>query len=534
GSSLLNPSNFLAFMRDIGVDDSVQNLDEDSLGQLQDVLSSSATCGMKLQAIISKVTQFVADFKSANPVTAVSSIRQALSVSELFLSDIPDVTNNCVRNLTDDAFTTRDSLRTIMSTITDGLVDGSVDDDGQSKSTSEYLASVADMGLDVIAMFDPTGIAEMMAEFIQPLCGPTAFMGEIDDGSLADALALTTEGYAFNGSSGSWSKTGDGIVKITFESFDSKDVTVHIHSGGDTVAKVDVDSCDTVTWNSTVKELQDKTLYLDRWRAGLLGVPGSGGGSLLMWVPHSSSGGNIELRVQIHEEDENVNQCNGSETDIKQSSASGEGSLDDIVTLVPKDEDQTSQKSGSSSEDDEIVFPAPASSRDDSVTPAPTNKPTIYLPKNTQVSGSEVGKPRSKTVWKKMKAPDDEEYEDHHGSGWSEEDLKSMYHCKELRDFVDQDPVMWTLKLKRIADPKEPVMAPAALTNRFDGAMELIHLSKEAATCRTLFEKLKFLVSEVPQNPDPLPLTTAGVVDNLTVSSHYAIDAGGEIQDPPL
>ncbi|OWZ00831.1 hypothetical protein PHMEG_00027897 [Phytophthora megakarya] len=57
---------------------------------------------------------------------------------------------------------------------------------------------------------------------------------------------------------------------------------------------------------------------------------------------------------------------------------------------------------------------------------------------------------------KKMKAPDDEKGEYHHGSGRSEEDLKSMYHRKELRDFVDQDPVIRILKLKRIADPKEP------------------------------------------------------------------------------
>ncbi|OWY91441.1 hypothetical protein PHMEG_00039977 [Phytophthora megakarya] len=71
------------------------------------------------------------------------------------------------------------------------------------------------------------------------------------------------------------------------------------------------------------------------------------------------------------------------------------------------------------------------------------------MPKDPQVSRPEVGKPRSKALRTKMKAPDDEEDEDHPGSGWSEEDLKSTYHRKELRDFVDQDPVMRILKLKR-------------------------------------------------------------------------------------
>ncbi|KAG3252060.1 hypothetical protein PI124_g3368 [Phytophthora idaei] len=67
GTSLLNPSNFLAFIKDLGVDDSVQDLDKDSLAQLQDVLTSGATCGTKLQAIINKVTQFVVDATSGNP-----------------------------------------------------------------------------------------------------------------------------------------------------------------------------------------------------------------------------------------------------------------------------------------------------------------------------------------------------------------------------------------------------------------------------------------------------------------------------------
>ncbi|OWZ12526.1 hypothetical protein PHMEG_00014295 [Phytophthora megakarya] len=144
---------------------------------------------------------------------------------------------------------------------------------------------------------------------------------------------------------------------------------------------------------------------------------------------------------------------------------------------------------------------------------------------------------------KKMKASDDEEDEDHPGSGWSEEDLKSMYHRKELRDFIDQGPVMRTLKLKRIADPKDPVTAPATPANRFDAVMELIRPLKEAGmipgsfdadtlfdldldviqtTSSDLFQKLKILVGEVPQSPDPLPLTTTDAIDNLTVSSHYA------------
>ncbi|OWZ08210.1 hypothetical protein PHMEG_00019285 [Phytophthora megakarya] len=114
---------------------------------------------------------------------------------------------------------------------------------------------------------------------------------------------------------------------------------------------------------------------------------------------------------------------------------------------------------------------------------------------------------------------------------------------------------MRILNLKRIADPKDPVTAPATLANRFDAAMELIRLLKEAGmapesfdadalfdldldviqtTIRDLFQKLKVLVGEVLQSLDPPPLTTTEAVDNLTVSTIWSIDAGGEIQDPPF
>ncbi|OWY92306.1 hypothetical protein PHMEG_00038751 [Phytophthora megakarya] len=179
---------------------------------------------------------------------------------------------------------------------------------------------------------------------------------------------------------------------------------------------------------------------------------------------------------------------------------------------------------------------------------------TIYAQGHASL---EFGNPRSKTVRKKMKAPDDEEDEDHLGSGWSEEDLKSTYHRKELRDFVDQDPGMRILKLKRFTDPKKTVTAPATLNNKLDTTMELIRLVREAGmipgsfnadtlfdldldviqvTSCDLFQKLKILVGEAPQSPDPLPLTTADTVDNLTVSSHYASaaeDGSDTSSEPP-
>ncbi|KAE9050013.1 hypothetical protein PR003_g18806 [Phytophthora rubi] len=278
------------------------HFDEDDTSTLEKLISEGETCGTELQSIITKVTQAVAGIKSADATSPASAIRLALSDTALFLTEIPTVTNNCIRNITStsDAYTVRDKIRKALSVITDNLIDSSDDGKGNALSKAEYILKVADMGLDVIAMFDPTGIAKLLEEFIQPVCGPTSFIGEIDDGSLTDALALVADGNAFAGSYGTWTHTGDGAVNIVFENTDTKDVTVEIHSAGETIDSVKVKRGKTVPWNSTVSVLQDKTMYFDRWRPGLLGLPGSGGGSLVMWVPRSSEGGHIDLVAKIN------------------------------------------------------------------------------------------------------------------------------------------------------------------------------------------------------------------------------------------
>ncbi|RLN49105.1 hypothetical protein BBJ28_00022099, partial [Nothophytophthora sp. Chile5] len=120
-------------------------------------------------------------------------------------------------------------------------------------------------------------------------------------GTDADTLGLSISGDAFNQSTSSWTKAGDGTVLITFTSVDTEDVTVNIMSGGDEIDEVDVAAGETVTWNSNVTDLGGKTLYLDRWRPGFLGLPGTGGGSLLLWVPTSTQGGHLELTAQLNE-----------------------------------------------------------------------------------------------------------------------------------------------------------------------------------------------------------------------------------------
>ncbi|OWY90135.1 LOW QUALITY PROTEIN: hypothetical protein PHMEG_00041872, partial [Phytophthora megakarya] len=159
------------------------------------------------------------------------------------------------------------------------------------------------------------------------------------------------------------------------------------------------------------------------------------------------------------------------------------------------------------------------------------DKSTLYMPKEPQISGSEVGKPRSKPLRSKMKAPEYEDDGDQDGSGWSVEDLKHLYHRKELRDFVCQDPVMKVLKLKWITEPKDPVTSNCpGDANKLDAVCVLIKLLKEAGMIPGSFETgdlfdldlTKAEVGEVPQIADPVSPPLIDAVDNLMVSSHYA------------
>ncbi|KAG3098426.1 hypothetical protein PI124_g14113 [Phytophthora idaei] len=188
------------------------------------------------------------------------------------------------------AFQTRDLLRKTFGVIIDQLIETATTDLGASVKGSDYMLEVANMGLTVLGGLDPTGIAYMASQFVQPTRGPTSFIGDIDDGTLYDALGLSTVDEAFEGSYGTWTKEGDGIMNFIFEITDTKDVTVVIHLGGDDFAEVDVNAGDTVEWNLTISALQGTVLYLDRWRANFIGIPGSGGGSLVLWIPHASQG----------------------------------------------------------------------------------------------------------------------------------------------------------------------------------------------------------------------------------------------------
>ncbi|RMX64219.1 hypothetical protein DD238_007801 [Peronospora effusa] len=271
--------------------------------ELDDLVSKNTSCGYELKRLTDRVTRAVLKYRSTG--ASIDDIRVKVYDSSIVRNDIPIVTNNCMNELLRDktketAYETRDLLRKTFGVIVDQLIDTGKTDKGVNVADKEYMLEVANMGLLALSALDPTYIAYMTSQFVQPLCLPNAYVGEIDDGTLYDALGLHTVDEAFKGSYGSYTHAGDGVINLIFESVDTKDVTVVIHSGGDEYAKVDVGAGDTTSWDAAIPELEDKTLYLDRWRPGIFGLPGSGGGSLLLWIPRSSEGGHITMHVRIN------------------------------------------------------------------------------------------------------------------------------------------------------------------------------------------------------------------------------------------
>lgn len=298
----LEPKQFVNMTSTAGVArvKKMKALDVNNLGKV-------VTCGGELKGLVDKVTSKVKELKEKAPTAPLDAIRLALASSELILVDIPEATKNCVPKGTKDFYGVRDKVRRAFGSIVDSAIDASSEAESKAEDAplkpltkKQYALKIAGLGLDVIGFFDPTGFAKLIRAYAQKICGPTQFFGEIDDGKLEDALGLNVLGNAFATSNGAYKKKGDGLVKINFISSDTKDVEVNIFSAGQKIGSVVLETNKVVTWTKPMNELQDKTLYLDRWRPGFAKIPGTGGGSLLLWIPHSSQGGHVELHAVLN------------------------------------------------------------------------------------------------------------------------------------------------------------------------------------------------------------------------------------------
>ncbi|EGZ06009.1 hypothetical protein PHYSODRAFT_342190 [Phytophthora sojae] len=296
--------NFTNFLKKVSMNESVESLGKNDITNLKTSLESNSTCGYDMKRLLDRTWMTIAEFRKHNPTMSENDIRVAMSKSTLVLNDIPIATNNCMDELIAQsnekkAYATRDTLRKTFGSIVEDLITSGTSSNGTFLKAEEYAFKVADKAAGFYAIWDMWAVGGVISEYFQSICGPTEYVGEIDDGPASKALGLTTVQRAFNKSEGLWTKVGDGSVTITFKSVDTEDVTVNIKSGGDKIDEVDVPAGKTATWRSNVTALGGKTLYLDRWRPGFLGLPGTGGGSLLLWMPRSTQG-SLQLTAMLN------------------------------------------------------------------------------------------------------------------------------------------------------------------------------------------------------------------------------------------
>jgi hypothetical protein len=298
---------FKAFMKGANFTEAAEELTEGEISSLVTGMEQNTTCGEELRSLTNRVWMTVDEYRQDSPDISNAEIRLKISESDLVKYDVATVTNNCMSQMISEstlatAYTTRETLRKSIGVIISDLIKTGKSDNASSLAAKHAAYVWTDNALTLASVtgLEPTDLSTLFAEFLQTVCGPTQFMGEIDDGNEAATLGMNALKKAFKNSTLSWTKEGDGAVIINFTSLDTKDVTVNIMSGGDKIDEVDIKAGKTAQWTSTIKALGGKTLYLDRWRPGFLGLPGTGGGSLVLWVPISREGGHLEIRAQLN------------------------------------------------------------------------------------------------------------------------------------------------------------------------------------------------------------------------------------------
>uniref|UniRef100_M4C5Z1 Jacalin-type lectin domain-containing protein n=1 Tax=Hyaloperonospora arabidopsidis (strain Emoy2) TaxID=559515 RepID=M4C5Z1_HYAAE len=298
---------FNAFLRGANFTVMPEMMTDGEIQYLKHALESNSTCGHDLQGLVERAWLTIESLKEQHPGITKDELRVKIQDTQLAKTDIARVTSNCMGLLIQQsdertAYTTRDTIRKTFGVIFNDLITKGVSNNGSSYKANEYTYQWLNQGLNfwVATGFDMSGISSMISEYFQSICGPTQFIGEVDDGSHPDTLGINTIQNAFKNSTMMWTRKGDGRVIISFTSNDTEDVTVNIMSGGNKIDEINVAAGKRATWKSTVSILGGKTLYLDRWRPGFLGLPGTGGGSLMLWVPHAAEGGHLDLNVHLN------------------------------------------------------------------------------------------------------------------------------------------------------------------------------------------------------------------------------------------
>ncbi|CCI39559.1 unnamed protein product [Albugo candida] len=157
--------------------------------------------------------------------------------------------------------------------------------------------------LDAIPLLDISGLTRIARTLLSVKCFEIKDTNKLVRLSqeLATKFVVVADGTAFNHDDARWRPNfNNGNITIQFANEDDVEVIVNIHSGGTAYKQIPIQPGTTHKWTEFLHVLQDKTLYIDRWRRYYRGVSLTIGGSLLFWVPHVFGEGKGQLTMNVY------------------------------------------------------------------------------------------------------------------------------------------------------------------------------------------------------------------------------------------
>ncbi|DBA01560.1 TPA: hypothetical protein N0F65_011531 [Lagenidium giganteum] len=257
-------------------------------------------CGVELGNTIRALINLINQAKLSQPNHSKEQLRALVEASAIISTDLPNAALTCMGKEPGAGFERRNKIIKLASVLIEHVLDTTEDENGTPLSAADFEEAIIELSLGVLESFDPTGLVSLVDQFAEDLCDLPVLYGDIDDGPADQAVGMNAIDIAFQGSSGQWTFHGDGMVSITFQSSDFQPLVVNVISGGKKIDSVFVPIKKRIIYTKRIQDLQDRTLYLDRWRAGFGGIAGTGGGSLSMWVPHSSQGGHLQVTALLN------------------------------------------------------------------------------------------------------------------------------------------------------------------------------------------------------------------------------------------
>ncbi|KAL3670279.1 hypothetical protein V7S43_004592 [Phytophthora oleae] len=126
---------FKAFLTEANFTEVASSINDTEIAILSDALASNSTCGFDLKSLTDRTWMTIAQLRKDNPDITEDELRLKIEDSELVVSDIGIVTNNCMQQLIKEsdeatAYQTRDKIRKAFSGMINDLISTETSNNG--------------------------------------------------------------------------------------------------------------------------------------------------------------------------------------------------------------------------------------------------------------------------------------------------------------------------------------------------------------------------------------------------------------------